>query len=85
MARSSVFRLNGIGFGTWAWGNQLVWGYDPHRDDALPRLVLETAVAEGILLLEPAGLVLPRGPCLCLYPEQTAAFWQAHQGPGLVA
>ena len=38
----------------------------------------------SIQALEPAGLVLPRGPCLCLYPEQTAAFWHAHQGPGLV-
>ena len=26
--------MNGIGFGTWAWGNQLVWGYDGQRDDA---------------------------------------------------
>ena len=25
-------RLNGI-FGTWSWGNQLVWGYRPERDD----------------------------------------------------
>ena len=25
----------GIGVGTWAWGNQFLWGYDPKRDDAL--------------------------------------------------
>jgi len=23
-----------IGVGTWAWGNQFLWGYDPARDDA---------------------------------------------------
>ena len=23
----------GIGVGTWAWGNQFLWGYDPARDD----------------------------------------------------
>ena len=23
----------GIGVGTWAWGNQFLWGYDPDRDD----------------------------------------------------
>ncbi|UPM51380.1 aldo/keto reductase [Synechococcus sp. A10-1-5-1] len=25
----------GIGVGTWAWGNQFLWGYDPKRDDGL--------------------------------------------------
>ena len=24
----------GIGVGTWAWGNQFLWGYEPERDDA---------------------------------------------------
>ena len=30
MARRETGRLNGIGFGTWAWGNQLVWGTSPN-------------------------------------------------------
>ena len=25
----------GIGVGTWAWGNQFLWGYQPQRDDAV--------------------------------------------------
>lgn len=25
----------GIGVGTWAWGNQVLWGYDPARDDEI--------------------------------------------------
>ena len=33
---ASQSRQPGIGVGTWAWGNQLLWGYAPERDD--PRL-----------------------------------------------
>lgn len=25
----------GVGVGTWAWGNQFLWGYDPAQDDTL--------------------------------------------------
>jgi pyridoxine 4-dehydrogenase len=31
MASSS--QQPGIGVGTWAWGNQFLWGYEPERDD----------------------------------------------------
>ena len=54
MARSSVFRLNGIGFGTWAWGNQLVWGYDPERDDACLAQTFREAVTAGLTLVDTA-------------------------------
>jgi pyridoxine 4-dehydrogenase len=27
--------VTGVGVGTWAWGNQFLWGYDPARDDEL--------------------------------------------------
>ena len=27
--------LVGVGVGTWAWGNQFLWGYDPAQDEAL--------------------------------------------------
>ncbi len=27
----------GIGFGTWAWGNKLVWGYQSESDDILKK------------------------------------------------
>ena len=33
---ASQSRQPGIGVGTWAWGNQFLWGYAPERDD--PRL-----------------------------------------------
>ena len=54
MARSSVFRLNGIGFGTWAWGNQLVWGYDQDRDDDRLSHTFREAVTAGLSLVDTA-------------------------------
>jgi len=54
MALSSVFRLNGIGFGTWAWGNQLVWGYDPQRDDERLADTFRVAVTHGLKLVDTA-------------------------------
>ena len=54
MARSSVFRLSGIGFGTWAWGNQLVWGYDPERDDDRLSHTFHEAVTAGLRLVDTA-------------------------------
>ncbi len=27
--------VTGVGVGTWAWGNQFLWGYDPAQDDTL--------------------------------------------------
>jgi len=29
--------VESLGFGTWAWGNKLLWGYDPARDAELQR------------------------------------------------
>ena len=54
MARSGMFRLNGIGFGTWAWGNQLVWGYDPERDDDRLSRTFHEAVRCGLRLVDTA-------------------------------
>ena len=33
----------GIGVGTWAWGNQVLWGYNPGQDTAL-RATFERAI-----------------------------------------
>ena len=33
MASAAGRPAPGIGVGTWAWGNQFLWGYDPARDD----------------------------------------------------
>ena len=47
-------RLNGIGFGTWSWGNQLVWGYRPERDDLQLQATFQQALASGLNLIDTA-------------------------------
>jgi len=46
--------VTGVGFGTWSWGNQLLWGYDPHRDDPELASTLKVAVAGGLALVDTA-------------------------------
>lgn len=36
-------KVSPLGFGTWAWGNKLLWGYDEDADDTL-QAAFETAV-----------------------------------------
>jgi pyridoxine 4-dehydrogenase len=43
----------GIGVGTWAWGNQLLWGYDPAADNVLAA-TFRQAVAGGLTLFDTA-------------------------------
>ncbi|MCP9805651.1 aldo/keto reductase [Cyanobium sp. T1B-Tous] len=40
-------RPPGIGVGTWAWGNQLLWGYDPSQDPVL-EATFAAAVEAGL-------------------------------------
>ena len=54
MACSWSFRLSGIGFGTWAWGNQFVWGYEPGRDDLRLAATFHEAIASGLTLVDTA-------------------------------
>jgi pyridoxine 4-dehydrogenase len=42
-----------IGVGTWAWGNQLLWGYAPDQDSELEACFL-LAVAEGLSFFDTA-------------------------------
>ncbi|XP_021775017.1 pyridoxal reductase, chloroplastic-like isoform X3 [Chenopodium quinoa] len=42
-----------MGFGTWAWGNQLLWGYQESMDDELQQ-VFNLAVDNGINLFDTA-------------------------------
>lgn len=44
----------GIGFGTWSWGNQLLWGYDSERDDPELAQTLREAVDGGLTLVDTA-------------------------------
>jgi pyridoxine 4-dehydrogenase len=43
----------GIGVGTWAWGNQLLWGYDPSQDAELEATFL-AAVRLGLRFFDTA-------------------------------
>jgi pyridoxine 4-dehydrogenase len=45
--------LPGIGVGTWAWGNQLLWGYDPSQDPVL-EATFQRAVACGLQVFDTA-------------------------------
>lgn len=54
MAGSSIALLSGIGFGTWAWGNKAVWGYDAQRDDARLRATFRQALSSGLNLIDTA-------------------------------
>ena len=54
MAGSSIAPLNGIGFGTWAWGNKAVWGYDAQRDDVRLRATFRQALSSGLNLIDTA-------------------------------
>ncbi|CAN8244433.1 unnamed protein product [Cochlearia groenlandica] len=42
-----------MGFGTWAWGNQLLWGYNTSMDDQLQQ-AFELALENGINLFDTA-------------------------------
>ena len=44
----------GIGFGTWAWGNKLVWGYQPETDDILLKKTFFDAINGGLDLIDTA-------------------------------
>jgi pyridoxine 4-dehydrogenase len=44
---TSALNLGKLGVGTWAWGNKLLWGYDPAQDAELAR-AFERAVSGGV-------------------------------------
>jgi pyridoxine 4-dehydrogenase len=54
MAGKGSCRLNSIGFGTWAWGNEFVWGYDPNRDDGRLAATFRQALSSGLNLIDTA-------------------------------
>jgi len=47
-------RQIGIGFGTWAWGNKLVWGYKSETDDILLKKTFFDAINGGLDLIDTA-------------------------------
>lgn len=44
----------GIGFGTWAWGNKLIWGYKAETDDILLKKTFFDAIDGGLDLVDTA-------------------------------
>lgn len=51
MARTSTLSLPKMGCGTWAWGNRLLWQYDPSMDRELQN-VFNLCVGNGITLFD---------------------------------
>ena len=47
-------KKNGIGFGTWAWGNKLVWDYKAETDDILLKKTFFDAINGGLDLVDSA-------------------------------
>ena len=52
-------RKIGIGFGTWAWGNKLVWGYEAETDDILLKKTFFDAINGGLDPVSYTHLTLP--------------------------
>ena len=44
----------GIGFGTWSWGNQLLWGYKPGKEDYVLEKTFRKAVEGGLCFIDTA-------------------------------
>ncbi len=46
--------MSSIGFGTWAWGNKLLWGYLPEKNDDLLEKTFQEAVNRGLNFIDTA-------------------------------
>jgi len=44
----------GLGVGTWAWGNQFLWGYDPQRDDSVLEATFRRCLERDLLFFDTA-------------------------------
>lgn len=51
MQTSQTLSLSSMGCGTWAWGNQLLWGYNESMDDQLQE-VFNLCVSNGVTLFD---------------------------------
>ena len=48
------YKLAKIGFGTWSWGNKLLWGYIPEEDDQLLEQTFQVAINNGLNFIDTA-------------------------------
>ncbi|BAW95816.1 oxidoreductase, aldo/keto reductase family protein [[Synechococcus] sp. NIES-970] len=71
--------LPAMGCGTWAWGNRLLWGYDPVMDQELQQ-VFDFCVAQGITLFD-TGDSYGTGRLSGRSESLLGEFSQAYQGP----
>ena len=46
--------MTAIGFGTWAWGNKFLWGYDSEKDDGILEKTFNTAINSGLNFIDTA-------------------------------
>ncbi len=46
--------MSSIGFGTWSWGNKLIWGYIPEKDDQLLEQAFKVAINNGLTFIDTA-------------------------------
>ena len=53
MVQMGPFKSSPLGFGTWSWGNTLLWNYDESSDGELQR-VFDLMVSKGINLFDTA-------------------------------
>ena len=51
MNNHQLLSLPKMGCGTWAWGNRLLWGYDPSMDTQLQQ-VFNLCVSQGVTLFD---------------------------------
>ena len=51
MESRQTLNLPVMGCGTWAWGNRLLWGYDPSMDEQLQQ-VFNLCVSQGVTLFD---------------------------------
>lgn len=57
-------KVSPMGLGTWAWGNQLLWGYDKSMDEELQQL-FNLVVSKGINIFDTADSYGTLEPSLC--------------------
>ena len=46
--------MTSIGFGTWAWGNKVLWGYLPGKQDECLEQTFNEAVDQGLNFIDTA-------------------------------
>lgn len=76
---AAALTLPPMGCGTWAWGNRLLWGYDPTMDTELQQ-VFNTCVSQGVTLFD-SGDSYGTGRLNGRSEVLLGQFAQAYQGP----